>query len=414
MKDIFRWTKQSISVFLLFAFTMAWAQNPKAVIIFDASGSMWGQIDGKAKITIAKEALQSVVKKWNPDTELGLTVYGHRTKGDCNDIETVVPVAKIDKEKILSVVKGIQPKGKTPISRTLKKVAEEMKSSEEKSTIILISDGKESCDADPCATAKELKKQGINFVAHVIGFNVDKNTDAQLECIADTTGGEYFSAKDATALNDAMDSIVEKVEKVEKPKPVAKKTENDVEITASEKEGGKWLNSYHIIYRQGEDGKATGKKMTGYSFKTTKEKPLIKKLPLGKYILKSEYKGLKKETAFEIKADEVNKLHIAFEQFVIKTKCLDMGVEVSYEVYAHTGRMVHSIKKSCSEVVQLALDAGDYTVEAKTENNAKEEKFSIGGSSHDLIIDMTKVNSKEALIQADTPSKETNDTKDKK
>jgi len=48
--------------------------SPKAVIIFDASGSMWGQIQGKTKIEIAKKALENVVKEWNPKVELGLTV----------------------------------------------------------------------------------------------------------------------------------------------------------------------------------------------------------------------------------------------------------------------------------------------------------------------------------------------------
>ena len=44
--------------------------------------------------------------------ELGLTVYGHRAKGDCNDIETVIPVGKVDKNKVISTVMAIKPKGK--------------------------------------------------------------------------------------------------------------------------------------------------------------------------------------------------------------------------------------------------------------------------------------------------------------
>ena len=192
--------------------------SSKAVIVFDASGSMWGQINGKAKIEIAKEALKNMLKEWNPNVELGLTVYGHRKKGDCNDIESLIPAGKVDKNKVVSTVMSIQPKGKTPISRSLRKVAKELRFTEEKATIILISDGKETCDPDPCGAAKELEKEGIDFITHVIGFNVDKNTDEQLACIAHATGGEYFSAKNANALNKAMKTIVKKVEK----KPVVK------------------------------------------------------------------------------------------------------------------------------------------------------------------------------------------------
>ena len=189
------------------------ASEQKAIIIFDASGSMWGQIKGVPKITIAKNALKKVVKSWNPDIQLGLTVYGHRRKGDCNDIQSVVPVGAVDKSRIIKSVMAISPKGKTPISRAIKRAADELKYTEDKATIILISDGKETCDPDPCATAKELKKQGIDFVAHVIGFNVDKTTDKQLACIAHATGGEYFSAKNADALNKAIKKVVKKVEK---------------------------------------------------------------------------------------------------------------------------------------------------------------------------------------------------------
>ncbi|MBD3792369.1 MAG: VWA domain-containing protein, partial [Campylobacterales bacterium] len=244
--------KKVVVMLLLLWSTLLVADQAKAMIIFDASGSMWGQIAGKTKIEIAREALARVVRTWNPDVELGLTVYGHRSKGDCNDIETLIPVGKVQSYHMISAVNAIQPKGKTPISRSIRKAADALRYTEEKATIILISDGQETCDPDPCGTAKQLKAEGIDFVAHVIGFNVDKKTDEELQCIASATGGEYYSAKNANALNDAMKTIVQKVEKVEppkpEPKPVVKELDHTVEISASETEGGKWIRAYHYIY----------------------------------------------------------------------------------------------------------------------------------------------------------------------
>jgi len=293
------------------------SENSKAVIVFDASGSMWGQIDGKAKIEIARDALKNVINEWNPNVELGLTVYGHRKKGDCNDIETIIPIGKIDKKKLISTVFAINPKGKTPISRSIKKVAEELNYTEEKTTIILISDGKENCDLDPCRMVKELKAKGIDFVTHVIGFNVDKNTDKQLECIASATGGEYFSAKNATSLNKAIKSIAKKVEKIEPtPTPTVKATpkilKNNIEITAVEKEGGKLIDSNNYIYVQNDEGKAGERMGNALSSKKGEE---VATLPIGKYIVISFYNELKKETSFEIKAGEVTKLNIIFAPF---------------------------------------------------------------------------------------------------
>ncbi len=315
MKNI--WFRFVVVWILALSSTIA-SDNPRAVIIFDASGSMWGQINGVTKIEIARDALKNVVKEWNSDVELGLTVYGHRSKGDCNDIETVIPVGKIDKNRVVSTVMDIKPKGKTPISRSLKKVADEIKYTEEKATIILISDGKETCDPNPCAVAKELEQNGIDFVVHVIGFDVDKKTAQELGCIAAATGGEYFPAKNATALNNAMKTIAKKVEVVEPkptpkpiPKPVVKKLKNNIEVSASEKEGGKWVKAYHRIYRAENGQKIDGQLTSVNSTQKDAGKTLLDD---GSYMLQSEYNEFKVQTPFEIKAGEVTKLHAVMGQ----------------------------------------------------------------------------------------------------
>ena len=356
--------------------------NPRAVIIFDASGSMWGQINGVTKIVIARDALKNVVKEWNPNVELGLTAYGHRSKGDCNDIETIIPVGKIDKNRVISTVMSIKPKGKTPISRSLRKVADEIKYTEEKATIILISDGKETCDPDPCGTAKELEAQGIDFVTHVIGFNVDKKTSQQLECIADATGGEYFSAKNAAALNNAMKVIAKKVEVVEPPKPVVKKLKNNLEVTASETKDGKWLKAYHAIYPV-EDGELGRSKKNCWS---KKKKECLQQIAVGKYVLKSKYNEFKKETAFEIKEGEATKLNIVFGQTnsVEITASEEEGgkwVEAYHTIHpvedGETGRSIKNCwskkKKECLQQIPV----GKYVLKSKYNKFKSETAFEI-------------------------------------
>jgi len=155
--------KKSLFTLLLLIFVSLTSQaedNPQAMIVFDASGSMWGQINGKAKITIAKKALNKVVSNWDENVHLGLIAYGHRKKGDCNDIQVLTPIGQVNRKGMIAKVKAIKPKGKTPISRAIKKAAEALKYTEEKATVILISDGKETCDADPCGTAKSLESEG--------------------------------------------------------------------------------------------------------------------------------------------------------------------------------------------------------------------------------------------------------------
>ena len=59
----------------------------QAIIVLDASGSMWGQIDGTPKIVIARDALDRTVGAGASDLWLGFMAYGHREKGSCSDIE---------------------------------------------------------------------------------------------------------------------------------------------------------------------------------------------------------------------------------------------------------------------------------------------------------------------------------------
>jgi len=302
-----------LKFFLMFTFflTFSSAQN-RAIIIFDASGSMWGQINGVPKITIAKDALKSVVKGWNENSELGLMAYGHRRKGDCSDIQTLVPTAKIDKNRIINAVMNISPKGKTPISRSLKKAANELKYTEDRATVILISDGKETCDPNPCGTAKALKKQGIDFVAHVIGFNVDRRTDKELECIAKATGGEYFSAKNANELNKAVKEVAKKTQKPTPP-PQPKALKYNLKITASEAEGKPNIKAFSYIYKySGDEDEPKGEQMTTCT--VYKDKGCKKKLPVGKYLIEISYKDLKKQTLTEVKPQETIKVHIILKK----------------------------------------------------------------------------------------------------
>ncbi|ASP33859.1 VWA domain-containing protein [Labrenzia sp. VG12] len=188
---------------------------PRTTLVLDASGSMWGQIDGVAKITIAKEVVGDLIRRLPDEMEVGLTVYGHRRKGDCNDIETLFAPAAHQKSDIVSSVNGISPKGKTPLSAAVLKAAEALRYTEEKASVILISDGEETCSLDPCAVARDLEQAGIDFAVHTVGFDVsDAETRRQLQCLAAETGGTFHSAHDAASLAKALNSIAE-----EKPAP---------------------------------------------------------------------------------------------------------------------------------------------------------------------------------------------------
>ncbi len=194
--------------------------EPQSVMmVLDGSGSMWGQIDGVSKIEIARDVIGDLLDGWSPNLQLGVMAYGHRVKGSCDDIETLINVGPVDRSAVMAKVNAINPKGKTPISASVRKAAEALKYTEEKATVILVSDGLETCNADPCALANELEAAGVDFTTHVIGFDITEEEKAGLSCLAENTGGRFISAGNASELTTALIETVQIVAQAE-PEPV--------------------------------------------------------------------------------------------------------------------------------------------------------------------------------------------------
>jgi Ca-activated chloride channel family protein len=197
---------RSLIACLLLAAHSANAEN--VVLVLDASGSMWGQIGTSTKIESARTAVADLLLQWKADDALGLVAYGHRRKGDCGDIETLIPYGPLDAKAYLATVNQLNPKGMTPLSAAVIQAADSLKISEQKATVILVSDGEETCELDPCQVGKELEARGVDFTAHVIGFDVPNPAhQAQLRCLAENTGGRYFNARDAAELRAALGTL---------------------------------------------------------------------------------------------------------------------------------------------------------------------------------------------------------------
>jgi Ca-activated chloride channel family protein len=108
------------------------------------------------------------------------------------------------------------------MAASIELVAQELRIKEEVSHIILISDGKETCHADPCNAVRSLKDFGVQFTLDLIGFDVSEEERAQLECVAEAGGGRYFPA-------DSADQLHEALQMAEETTPVVKIAQN-VEI----------------------------------------------------------------------------------------------------------------------------------------------------------------------------------------
>lgn len=211
--------KAVLNAVCLFVLSLVWALSagapsavaaagmPEVVFILDGSGSMWGAAGGQKKIVAAKQVMAKVMPALPAEVKVGLVAYGHRRKGDCSDVEVLIRPGSVDRRALLAKVSSLQPKGKTPIAESIKMVAELLRTRESETTIVLVSDGEETCHPDPCGVVRALKNSGIKFVLHVVGFGVGQRGQAQLSCLAKAGGGSYFAASDAASLGSALSKV---------------------------------------------------------------------------------------------------------------------------------------------------------------------------------------------------------------
>lgn len=187
---------------------------PALLLIMDASGSMEGEgSSGGTLLDEAKQALGDVVDGLPDEQHVGLRVYGHRypntdEENGCRDTELIHPVEPLDREALSASINGYEAQGFTPIGLSLEQGANDLPA-EGPRTMILVSDGEETCDTDPCAVAEQLADDGIDLVIHTVGFALGDNEQArdELGCIADAGGGDFVDAESAGELTSALEDM---------------------------------------------------------------------------------------------------------------------------------------------------------------------------------------------------------------
>ncbi|MCG8492935.1 MAG: VWA domain-containing protein [Sneathiellales bacterium] len=199
----------AIIVFTIVSIASALAEN-NVLFVFDASNSMWGKVEGVAKIETARKSFHEMLSGLKEDVNIGVIAYGHNQKKSCEDVQTLAPIGS-EISLISKKVNEIVPKGKTPIAAALKAGAESFPEGDNINSIILISDGKETCHADPCSVAAELVSRGINLKIHVVGFDISEEERTQLQCIAHAGKGRFFDATTAKELQKAVNSVSKEV-----------------------------------------------------------------------------------------------------------------------------------------------------------------------------------------------------------
>jgi len=188
------------------------AGTTRILFVFDASQSMAGTWESDQKIKIARQILTDIVDSLEnvENVQMALRVYGHQSPvppQDCSDTKLEVPFSPGNASRIRQKLRFINPKGTTPIANSLAMSVNDFPECDDcRNIIVLITDGIEACDGDPCAVSQELQRKGIVLKPFVIGIGLDPGFRETFECV-----GYYYNAREEIKFKQTLGFVINQV-----------------------------------------------------------------------------------------------------------------------------------------------------------------------------------------------------------
>ena len=252
------------------------------LFIFDGSQSMAGDWQSDKKINIARKILINIIDSLEKvqNVQMALRIYGHQSPvppQDCEDTKLEVPFGPNNAPRIRQELRFINPKGTTPIAYSLQQGGRDFPPCEDcRNIIILITDGIEACEGDPCEVSHELQKQGVTLKPFIIGIGIDEGFKKTFDCI-----GNYYNAKDEERFRQVMEVVISQAlnattAQVNLLDSYGNPTETDVNMTFYDKYSGRIKYNYmHTINHMGNPDTITLDHLVTYKIKINTLPPVI-------------------------------------------------------------------------------------------------------------------------------------------
>ena len=172
-------------------------QRPEVMLVVDGSGSMKDPFPGAAsRLDAAKNALSLVVGNLHHEITTGLVSFT-----DCGETSTPVKYAYRDRPELLARVRRLSASRKTSLANSIRRAGNAAKSVGPV-TVVVVSDGDDTCGGDPCGAARALK--GRKPLLEISVLDMSGGGSAALQCVAEVTGGRVFVPETAAQMNEEL------------------------------------------------------------------------------------------------------------------------------------------------------------------------------------------------------------------
>ena len=189
---------------------VALAPDVGVEIILDTSGSMREKLAGSQRLAVAKASLRELIGDGlSEGVPMALRTFESTGKSKADRCQTTLslPFGPLDRAAALDTVKQLKAgkKTKTPIAAAITAAASDLESISGSRTIVLITDGDETCGGDPDLVIEEIGASGVQVNLNIVGFALDDEAlKAQMADWAEAGNGSYFDASGAEELVDAI------------------------------------------------------------------------------------------------------------------------------------------------------------------------------------------------------------------
>lgn len=185
--------------------------------MLDASGSMKGPLKSPAansavpsKFEQSKELLIHTIDSisgMNPNVEFAVRVFGHqspRSAANCKDSKLEIPFGKNNGAAVARRLQEIKPQGQTPIEYTLlQSISDFPTDSMSNNSIVLITDGNETCNGNICSVAAQMAAKGIVLKPFIIGLGLSDSIRKKFEC-----AGAFYDVQQSDMLAGVMNVVI--------------------------------------------------------------------------------------------------------------------------------------------------------------------------------------------------------------
>ncbi|MBY0357784.1 MAG: VWA domain-containing protein [Candidatus Obscuribacterales bacterium] len=175
--------------------------------------SVGDSLDKEQKMEAAKRVLQNSVAQLPADVNIGIRVFGQSFRGDLSDCQQsalLVPIGNHNRRLLMEQVRQLRPYGLTPLTYGLQQAEQDLRYIVGSKTIILISDGAETCGGEPCQFIERLNRIGVRLKIDIVGLGLrrDRLAKDQLDCIAQKSGGKFYDANTSGELVNSINTSV--------------------------------------------------------------------------------------------------------------------------------------------------------------------------------------------------------------